>query len=1194
MTRTQQETQQDDARSTVSEPLAGTSVTLDDKYTLAKGRVFITGTQALVRLPMTQQQRDRKAGLNTAGYVTGYRGSPLGGFDEQLRKASSHLQAHQVLFVPGINEDLAATAVWGTQQAQTAGEGKYDGVFALWYGKGPGVDRSGDALRHGNLAGSSVHGGVLLLMGDDHTCESSTTCHQSEFAMMDAMIPVLSPASVQEVLDYGVLGWALSRYSGCWVGMKCVKDTVEASASIDVDVDRVRIRLPEGVAMPPDGVNLRQPDTPHAQEARLHQYKHSAVQAFARCNAVDQVVRDTPAPTLGIITHGKSYLDVLQALEELELSEAVCARLGLRIYKVGMVWPLEPEGARAFAQGLQKVLVVEEKRNLLEFQLKEHLYAMPDAPAIVGKRDEDGHTLFQPEMALDSVQIAVAIGERLLALHADAQRGARDGDIAADLAALRQQLAQVRQYRAPKNVVELLPRSFYFCSGCPHNTSTVVPEGSKAYAGIGCHWMAQSMERATTGYTQMGAEGMAWVGEAPFSQRTHMFQNIGDGTYFHSGLLAVRAAVSAGTNITFKILYNDAVAMTGGQRHDGPLDVPTIARQVAAEGVKRVVVVSDEPRKYPADTVWPKGTRVRHRDDLDAVQRQLREIPGTTVLIYDQTCAAEKRRRRKRGTFPDPAKRIVINDLVCEGCGDCGVRSNCVSVQPLETEFGRKRGIDQSSCNKDYSCLKGFCPSFVSVLGGRLRKPERMTHPARFSDLPEPVLPDIDGGVYSILVAGMGGTGVVTIGGILGMAAHLQGLGCGILDMAGLAQKGGSVWSHMRFGKTPEAIKTIRIAAGGADLVLGCDMLVAANPKTLALTRQGKTRMLVNTQETMPGHFARDVNMQYPGTGLRRNIEHAIGAQHAQFVPAQRIAVALLGDSIAANMFMLGFAYQQGWIPVSAQAIDQAIALNGVAQDMNSAAFSWGRRMAVDPQGVQALCGTDARTAGISPAPVQELSQAIALRRAYLVDYQDEAYAQRYVTLVDKVRFAEKRDFPGHNALTWAVAKSYFKLLAIKDEYEVARLHAHSGFLQSIAQQFEGDIKLVFHLAPPLLARRDANTGAPRKREFGAWIIPLFKFLAKLRRVRGTVLDIFGYNQERRAERALIPRYEATIDQVLAVLRSTQDATHYDTAVALANLPEQIRGYGHVRARGIQDAHAREAELLAALQRGTVAQQRAA
>ena len=1160
------------------------TVGLDDKYTLDKGRIFITGTQALVRLPMTQHQRDRQRGLNTAGYISGYRGSPLGTFDDQLAKAKKHLSAHDVLFVPGVNEDLAATAVWGAQQAEATGEGRYDGVFAMWYGKGPGVDRTGDAFRHGNLAGSSRHGGVLLLMGDDHTCESSTTCHQSEFAMVDAMIPVLSPSGVQEILDYGVMGWALSRYSGCWVGMKCVKDTVEATASIDVDIDRVHISLPEGVEMPPDGLNLRQPDTPHAQEARLHRHKLVAVKAFARANAIDRVVIDPAMPKLGIATHGKSYLDVLQALDELHLCEEAAAQLGLRLYKVGMTWPLEPEGAKAFAAGLEKVLVVEEKRSLLEFQLKEQLYGIPGAPAIVGKFDEQGQTLFQSEMALDFNQIAIAIGERLLELNGGALEG------------LRQRVEEIRGYRTPKGVIDILSRSFYFCSGCPHNSSTVLPEGSKGYAGIGCSWMAQAMDRSTMGYTQMGAEGLAWVGEAPFSKRKHMFQNIGDGTYFHSGLLAIRAAVAAKTNITYKILFNDAVAMTGGQRHDGPLDVPTIAHQVHAEGVGRIVVVTDEPHKYPAGISWPPGVTVHHRDTINEVQKELREIEGATVLIYDQTCAAEKRRRRKRGAFPDPAKRLVINDLVCEGCGDCGAKSNCVSVQPLETELGRKRQIDQSSCNKDYSCVKGFCPSFVTVLGGSLRKPERMGSTGVFPALPEPALPELGDGVYSILVTGMGGTGVVTIGAILGMAAHLQGFGCGILDMAGLAQKGGSVWSHLRFGKSPEAIKTIRIAAGGADVVLGCDMIVAGNSKTLALTRKGKTRMLVNTEETMPGHFARDADMRYPSAGLHKNIADAVGREGAEFVDAGRIAVALLGDSIAANMFMMGFAYQRGLIPVSADAIDKAIELNGAAQQMNRDAFLWGRRTAVDAQAVERLLAARGARGGrgISPAPVEDIEQAIALRRKYLADYQDGAYAQRYMALVDRVRSIERSHFPGRSELTRAVAKYYFKLLAIKDEYEVARLHAHGGFLESIGQQFEGDYRLVFNLAPPLLAKRDPSTGEPRKMEFGAWIVPVFKVLARLRVLRGTALDVFGYTQERRTERALIAEYEANIGRALEALHKSGSASPYDTAVALASLPEEIRGYGHVRARAIEAARQREGEMLAALRRPVIALKQAA
>ncbi|MEX5502217.1 indolepyruvate ferredoxin oxidoreductase family protein [Pseudomonas putida] len=1142
-------------------------VQLDDKYLLDEGRIFITGTQALVRLSMSQHLRDQQAGHNTAGFISGYRGSPLGGLDDQLGKARQYLSAHNVLFQPGINEDLAATTIWGAQQAHLSGEGKFDGVFGMWYGKGPGVDRTGDAFRHANLAGTAALGGVLVLMGDDHTCESSSTCHQSEFAMVDAMIPVLSPAGVQEILDFGLLGWGLSRYSGCWVGIKCVKDTVEATATIDVDINRVKIAHPDDFVMPEGGLNIRQPDTPHAQEARLHRFKLGAVRAFARVNELDKCVVDSSKARLGVITHGKSYLDVLQALQDLDLSEADAAALGLRLYKVGMVWPLEPDGAAQFCEGLDKVLVVEEKRSLLEQQLKEQLYGRPGAPRIVGKLDEHGQVLFQSEMALDSNQVAIALGERLLQLQ--------------EYAPLRARVEHLRAYAPSKGDADLLTRSYYFCSGCPHSSSTVIPAGSKAYAGIGCHWMAQSMDRSTQGYTHMGGEGMVWVGEAPFSKRTHMFQNIGDGTYFHSGFLGIRAAVAAGTNITFKILFNDAVAMTGGQKHDGTLNVPAIAHQVHAEGVKRIVVVTDEPLKYPSDIRWPEGLTVHHRDELDKVQRELREVTGTSILIYDQTCAAEKRRRRKRGTFPDPAKRVVINDLVCEGCGDCGVQSNCVSVQPLETEFGRKRTIDQSSCNKDSSCVKGFCPSFVTVLGGNPKKPGQVVH-EQVPLLPEPARPSIDAKVYSILVAGMGGTGVVTIGAILGMAAHLEGRGCGLLDMAGLAQKGGSVWSHLRFGPDPQSIKTIRIAAGGADLVLGCDLIVAGNAKTLAATRHGSTYVLANTHETMPGAFTRNADMQYPTQGLRSNIIEAVGQDHAEFVDAGRIATALLGDSIASNMFMLGFAYQRGLIPLTAVSIEAAIELNGTARKMNTDAFRWGRQAALNPQAVEQrlVARSSSQLSGVSPALVHTLDEQVSTRQTYLSAYQNDAYAQRFVSLVQRVRTLERSLFGQQEELTRAVAKYYFKLLAIKDEYEVARQHTESGFLQRISEQFEGNYKLVFNLAPPLLSRRDRDTGLAQKSEFGAWIIPAFKVLAKLRFLRGSVFDPFGYTHERRQERALIERYESVIEEVLSTLAGQGGESHYQTAVKLASLPEQIRGYGHVKARAMEAAFAQEAVFL--------------
>jgi indolepyruvate ferredoxin oxidoreductase len=1154
-------------------------VTLDDKYTLEQGRIFITGVQALVRLPITQKRRDRRNGLNTGGYISGYRGSPLGTYDGELARNRKHLDAADIHFIPGVNEDLAATAIWGTQQAEIGGEGKFDGVFAIWYGKGPGVDRSGDVFRHGNLAGSSKNGGVLVLMGDDHTCESSTTCHQSEFALIDASMPILSPSGVQEILDYGLYGWALSRYSGCWVGMKCVKETADASAAIEVNPD-LEIIAPQSAALPADGLNIRLPDTPHAQEYRLHNYKMDAVRAFVRANRLDKVMLDSPEAKLGIITHGKSYLDVLQAFDDLDLNEEQLARLGIRLYKVACTWPLEPEGVKEFAAGLDLVIVVEEKRSLLEAQLKEILYGMPNAPRVIGKKDEYGSTLFQVEMALDSVQIAIAIGERIGGAQA-----------LPALPALAARIDVLRQLKQRANAPEPLARSPYFCSGCPHNSSTVLPEGSKGYAGIGCSWMAQMMDRNTLGYTHMGGEGMAWVGEAPFSTRKHMFQNIGDGTYFHSGLLAIRAAVAAKTNIIYKILFNDAVAMTGGQKHDGPLDVPTITRQVHAEGVSRIVVVTDEPHKYDKATQWAPGVTIHHRDELQLLQMQLREIPNVTVLVYDQTCAAEKRRRRKKNLLPDPPKRLVINDLVCEGCGDCGIQSNCVSLVPIDTEFGRKRMIDQSACNKDYSCNKGFCPSFVTVHGGRLRKAGRLApETAIFAALSEPVLPSLDAGVYSMLVTGVGGTGVVTIGAILGMAAHLEDKGCGILDMAGMAQKGGSVWSHLRFGAKPESIKAIRVATGGADLILGCDMVVAASSKTLATTRTGHTMMVVNTQEVMTGDFTRNPNLDFPRGALRDRVHDAVGPGSALFVDATRLATALFGDSIASNMFMLGYAYQRGLVPVSAKSINEAISLNGAAVKMNQDAFLWGRRAAADLPAVERLAARKPDPAS-STALAGSLDEMIVRRAQFLADYQDRAYAARYTDMVARVRCWESERFGGKDRISTAVARYYFKLLAYKDEYEVARLHSAPEFLNQLKQQFEGDYRVSFNLAPPALARINPVTGRPGKIEFGPWVRPVFRVLARLRFLRGTAFDPFGYSAERRSERALITRYEATLNLIL----EKTSAGNYETAVRLAGIPEHIRGYGQVKQDHLRQADAEWTSAIAQMdRRGVIELHRAA
>ena len=795
-------------------------VSIDDKYDVAQSHVFVTGYQALIRACLMQKARDRASGLNTAGYVTGYRGSPLGGLDQQFMRAGRLLTAADVKFQPGINEELAATALWGTQQAELRGEGKFDGVFGMWYGKGPGVDRSGDVFRHANLAGTAKNGGVIALMGDDHTAESSTTAHQSEFHFVDVMMPILNPGGVQEIIDYALYGWAMSRFTGAWTALKCMHETVESTGVVDGSLERIKLVAPTDFHMPEGGLNIRLVDSILGQEARLHDFKRDAMLAFVRANKLNKIITSGGrAPKIGVITTGKAYLDVRQALDELGIDEVKCNDLGLRLFKIGCVWPIGRQDLAEFAQGLDLIIVVEEKRSLIEVQVREELYGTANQPVCIGKKDEQGNWLFPVKGALDPNDVAICIGERLL-------RYGDNGELAANVARLKS--AQ----HALSETADVAQRIPYFCSGCPHNTSTRVPEGSRAYAGIGCHYMSQWMDRQTLGYTQMGGEGANWIGEAPFSKTPHVFQNLGDGTYNHSGNMAIRAAIASGTTMTYKILFNDAVAMTGGQANDGGLTVEQIARQVAAEGAKRVVVVTDEPWKYPRDTDWPRGLTVHHRDELDAVQRDLSLVPGVSILIYDQTCAAEKRRRRKRGTFPDPDKRVVINDLVCEGCGDCGVKSNCVSVQPLMTEWGRKRTIDQSSCNKDYSCVKGFCPSFVTVHGAKLKHGEGIAEPADWPALPTPSVPLMNH-PYSIIVTGIGGTGVVTIGGILGMAAHLEGKGIGVIDMAGLAQKGGAVYSHIRIANTPEEIHAIRVAAGGADLVIGGDIVVVGTKKVL-------------------------------------------------------------------------------------------------------------------------------------------------------------------------------------------------------------------------------------------------------------------------------------------------------------------------------------------------------------------------
>ena len=1158
-----------------SVPLVFGDYALEDRYRLDKGRVYLTGIQALVRLPMMQRQRDLAAGLNTGGFISGYRGSPLGMYDNALWTAKRYLKENNIHFQPGLNEDLAATSVWGSQQVNLFPGAKVDGVFSIWYGKGPGVDRSMDVLKHGNAAGTSPHGGVIALAGDDHGCQSSTLPHQSEQVFAAAMIPVVNPANVQEYLDFGILGFALSRYSGCWVGFKAISETVESGASVWVDPERIKIMLPTEYQLPPGGLGIRNPDPPLEAERRLHGPKMDAVKAFVRANGFDKTVIDPPRARIGIMTTGKAYLDTRQALEDLGISEERARALGIRLYKVGVTWPLEPEGAKRFAHGLEEVIVIEEKRSNLEDQLVRLLYNLPasERPLVVGKTDETGRIIFPSEGELSPTGVAMVIAGRLM------KHGGESPELNQRLARLE---AKEKLLNAPPPKVARTP---FFCSGCPHNTSTKVPEGSRAMAGIGCHGMAIWMpERRTSLISHMGGEGVAWIGQAPFSGDNHIFQNLGDGTYYHSGLMAIRQSAAAGVNITYKILYNDAVAMTGGQPHDGPLSVPEITRQVEAEGAKKVIVVTDEPDKYPMNAGFAHGVTVRHRDELDAVQRELREIPGLTVLVYDQTCAAEKRRRRKRGTFPDPAKRVFINDSVCEGCGDCSEKSNCVSVKPLETELGRKRQIDQSNCNKDFSCVNGFCPSFVSVHGGGVRKARRpelkVVQDDPFASLPLPALRPLSE-AYGILVTGIGGTGVITVGALIGMAAHLEGKGCTVLDFTGLAQKNGAVMSHIRLAPKPEDLHAVRIAAGGANLILGCDMVVAAAPAALSRIEQGVTQAVINGYMQPVAAFVLNGDMDLGAESMMKSIRDAAGEEASTFVDGTGLATAILGDSIATNLFMLGYAWQKGLVPLSLEALMRAIELNGVAVESSKRTFDWGRLAAHNLKAVQAAARPTLR---VEKPVARTLTDIVAKRVELLTAYQDKAYADRYRAFVDKVSMAEKDKARGRSGLAEAVAKSLYKLMAYKDEYEVGRLYSDGDFHKKLGAQFEGDYKLTFHLAPPLFADRDPTTGELKKREFGGWVMPLFRLLASMKRLRGGKLDVFGYTSERRMERRLIGEYQATIESLLATL--SQD--NHGLALQIAALPETMRGFGHIKEKNVKTAKEREASLLQAYRQPVV------
>ena len=1133
--------------------------TLDDKYTLETGRVYLTGTQALVRLTLMQKALDKAHGRNTAGYVTGYRGSPLGALDQEFGQARHLLEAGDIKFQPAVNEDLAATALWGTQQVNMFEGAKFDGVFGIWYGKGPGVDRTGDVFRHANMAGTAPLGGVLALAGDDPACKSSTVPSQSEYAFTDVMIPFLHPANVEEILQLGLIGIQMSRYSGLWVGLKCITDNIDTSASVDIGPHLYNFVMPDDFQMPEDGLHIRWPDQPLDQEKRLHRHKIYAALAFARANKLNRITIDTPKARLGICATGKSYMDVLQALDDLGIDEEHAAEIGIRLFKITMPWPLERESARHFAEGLDEILVVEEKRAVIENQLKEQLYNWREdvRPRVVGKFDENGEWILPSAGELTPAMIARAIAKRIEQFHTSD----RIKDRLAFLTKKEQSLAtgQPNMKRIP-----------YFCAGCPHNTSTKVPEGSRAAAGIGCHYMAIWMDRETETFTHMGGEGVNWVGQAPFTETRHIFANIGDGTYFHSGLLAIRAAVSSGVTMSYKILYNDAVAMTGGQTHDGKLNPAIIAQQIRAEGVERIVVVTDEPEKYPINYGFPPGVDIYHREELDQVQRDLRTVSGVSALIYDQTCAAEKRRRRKRGLFPDPARRVFINEAVCEGCGDCGVASNCVAITPKDTELGRKRAIDQSACNKDYSCLNGFCPSFVTVEDTQVKKPKAVGD-VPFPALPEPGTVDLSD-PYNVVVTGIGGTGVVTIGAILGMAAHLESRGVSVLDVAGLAQKNGMVYSHLRFAAAPHDIHAVRISAGGADLLLGCDMVSSGDPETLAKLRAGNSKAVVNEHQTMTADFTRHPDMMFPDEGFKRTIREETGRDAVDFIEATALARKLLGDTIAANMMVVGYAYQKGLLPVSAEAIERAIELNGVAVDFNKQAFLWGRRTAHDLAAVEAIVGRF----DDKPQPF-ELEGFVGRRVSDLIAFQNKAYADRYADLVKKIRAAEAAALPGSTALSEAVARALFKLMAYKDEYEVARLYTDGRFEQAISETFAAGGRVKFHLAPPLLAERDPVSGHLKKKEYGSWIMPLFRILARLKGLRGTRLDPFGYGAERKMERRLIAEYVAQLEEIAAGL----NATNHGAAVQLASLPMRMRGFGHVKEENIRAAKACEGDLIA-------------
>lgn len=1143
-------------------------ITLQDKYVLQEGVAFMSGMQALVRLPLTLHERSKRAGLKVGGYISGYRGSPLGTYDIALEAARDQLQARSIKFQPGVNEELAATAVWGSQQTHLLGQTDFAGVFGIWYGKAPGVDRSIDVFRHGNNAGTTAHGGVLAIAGDDPNAVSSTVTGCSDYNFVSAGMPLVYPSSVQEMLDFGVLGIELSRYSGCWVGMKVVTDIGESSAILDVDVDRVKIDWPQEPAQAAD-VHIRWPDNRVEQEQRLYDIKHARAKAFARFSGINEVSGQTSAAArFGIISAGKPWADLQQALTDLGVGEDQLLAGGFRLLKLGMIYPLSDDQIREFSQGLTTILVIEEKRGFIEDQVKSILFEQADRPIVLGKHDSDGQVLVPSHGETSPALVAQALTRVFQDLMHGAKAQARLTQIHE-----RQQLLSGRE--------ALAARTPYFCSGCPHNSSTKVPAGSLALGGIGCHWLALFMDRGTETFTQMGGEGAPWLGAMDFCNRQHVFANLGDGTYHHSGALAIRAAVYGGANITYKILYNDAVAMTGGQLISDTFTPQQIARQVLAEGVREVVVVTDQPEKYEplgANGGYPEGVKIHHRDELDEVQRRLSQTAGVTVLLYDQTCAAEKRRRRKRGKMVDPDVRAFINDLVCEGCGDCSEQSNCISVEPLETVWGRKRQINQSACNKDLRCVDGFCPSFVTVTGASVKKTvtQSAEKPALAIELPEPVRAPLSL-VHETVITGIGGTGVITIGALMAMAARLEGKRATCLDQTGISQKNGAVLSHVRIGEDASALHAPRVAMASADLVLGCDMMVAAGVPAVSTMSPDRTHVVLNSHLAPHAEFVmHPVTAEFGASSLKSAIEQAVGPNSVATLPATELATWVFGDAIAANMIVMGYALQMGWLPVSVQAIVRAIELNGVAIKTNLAALELGRQAAVDLDRVIKYF-SPTQTIKVLSRPKESVDEMVNRCAGELAQYQNARYSKRYVDLIAHVREAERRVNPDSDQLTRVVARQAYRAMAYKDEYEVARLYSDGRFKQQLSQQFDGDTSLTFHLAPPLLAKRDPVTGHMKKKAYGSWVLPVFGLLARLKWLRGTSLDPFARNPERQLERSIAKLYPDLIEGVIGNL----SADNIQWAIEIAGVFDKIRGFGHVKDRNVLQAAARLESLAA-------------